>query len=117
MDEFKEPPHEAPAPGLQEDLRERIIAALHRIHDPEIPMNIYDLGLIYGVDVSPTGDVRVRMTLTSPGCPLADFFPQSVQEMLQGIPGVASVDLEMVWDPPWTPQRMSQFAKRELGLL
>ncbi len=100
----------------QEELNARVIAALHRIHDPEIPVNIYDLGLVYGVDVSTSGDVHVRMTLTTPGCPLADSFPETVQDTLKHVPGVAAVEVEMVWDPPWTPERMSEFAKRELGM-
>ncbi len=115
MDDFKQSPQQEQAPQ-REELKERVIAALHRIRDPEIPVNIYDLGLVYDVDVSPTGDVHVRMTLTTPGCPLADAFPEAVQETLKGVPGVANVDVEMVWDPPWTPNRMSKFAKRELGI-
>ncbi len=90
---------------------------MHRINDPEIPVNIYDLGLVYGVDVSPSGHVRIRMTLTTPGCPLADSFPEIVRDTLKAVPGVANVEVEMVWDPPWTPERMSKFAKRELGML
>ncbi len=100
----------------QEELKARIIAVLHRIRDPEIPMNVYDLGLIYGVDVSPAGEVHIRMTLTTPGCPLADSFPEAVQDALRDVPGVKNVEVEIVWDPPWTPQRMSKFARRELGV-
>ncbi len=101
----------------QEGLKEQVIAALHRIRDPEVPMNIYDLGLVYDVDASPTGDVHIRMTLTTPGCPLADSFPEAVQEALKSVPWVANVEVEMVWDPPWTPEHMSKFAKRELGMM
>ncbi len=104
------------APQQQEELKERVIAVLHRIRDPEIPVNIYDLGLVYDVDVSPAGDVHIRMTLTTPGCPLADVFPEALQEALKHIPGVANAAVEMVWDPPWTPDRMTKFARRELGM-
>ncbi len=116
MDDSKQSSHSEHGQTPQEELEERVIAALHRIHDPEIPVNIYDLGLVYGVDVSPSGEVRIRMTLTTPGCPLADSFPEAVQDALKGVPGVANVEVEMVWDPPWTPERMSKFAKRELGM-
>ncbi len=117
MDDTRQSPQQQHAVKPQEELKERVIAALHRIHDPEIPVNIYDLGLVYGVDVSPAGDVHIRMTLTTPGCPLADSFPETVRDVLGGVGGVANVEVEMAWDPPWTPQRMSKFAKRELGLM
>ncbi len=104
-------------PQQQEELKAQVIAMLHRIRDPEVPVNIYDLGLVYGVDASSSGDVHIRMTLTTPGCPLADSFPEAVQEVLKSVPGVANVEVEMVWDPPWTPERMSKFAKRELGMM
>ncbi|HET8668535.1 MAG TPA: DUF59 domain-containing protein [Terriglobales bacterium] len=116
MDDFRQSSQGEHATKPQEELKERVIAALHRIHDPEIPVNIYDLGLVYGVDVSTSGDVHVRMTLTTPGCPLADSFPEAVQDALKRVSGVANVEVEIVWDPPWTPERMSKFAKRELGM-
>ncbi len=117
MDDFRQSTQREHATKPQEELKERVIAALHRIHDPEIPVNIYDLGLVYGVDVAPSGDVHIRMTLTTPGCPLADSFPDAVRDALKAVSGVANVEVEMVWDPPWTPERMSKFAKRELGML
>ncbi len=117
MDDFRQSPQQEQVPQQQEELKERVIAALHRIRDPDIPVNIYDLGLVYDVDVSPAGDVHIRMTLTTPGCPMADSFPEAVQEVLKDVPGVANVAVEMVWDPPWTPHRMSKFAKRELGMM
>jgi FeS assembly SUF system protein len=98
------------------ELRSRTIAALRQIRDPEIPLNIYDLGLIYNLDVTPEGAVNVRMTLTSPNCPVAEALPGHVEEALGGLDGVRDVDVELVWDPPWSRDRMSEAARLELGL-
>jgi FeS assembly SUF system protein len=94
----------------------QVIEALRTCFDPEIPVNIYELGLIYGVEVDPSGAVVVRMTLTSPNCPAAGTLPGEVQEKVRAIPGVTDARVEVVFDPPWDPSRMSEAAKLELGL-
>jgi FeS assembly SUF system protein len=98
-------------------LRENVIAALRTIFDPEIPVNIYDLGLIYDLDVDEEGKVFIRMTLTAPACPVAESFPGTVQSRLYSVPGVSEVRVELVWDPPWTRDKLSEEAKLRLGLL
>jgi len=92
-----------------------VIEALKSIYDPEIPVNIYDMGLIYSVDVQDDGRVRIEMTLTAPGCPVAVTLPLEVEEKVRKVPGVTDATVEIVWDPPWTPDRMSEEAKLELG--
>jgi FeS assembly SUF system protein len=99
------------------DLYEQVIDALKDIYDPEIPVNIYDLGLIYDVAVSPDGDAKVVMTLTTPHCPVAESMPGEVELRVSSVPGVRDAEVELVWDPPWDPQRMSDEAKLELGML
>ncbi len=94
-----------------------VIAALRTVFDPEIPVNIYDLGLVYGLDVAADGKVHVRMTLTAPGCPVAQTFPGMVADVLRQVPGVREVDVELVWDPPWSPASMSEAARLQLGML
>jgi FeS assembly SUF system protein len=98
-------------------LYEAVVAALKEIYDPEIPVNIYDLGLIYGVDVTEDGHVAVTMTLTTPHCPVAESMPAEVELRVGSVPGVAIADVALVWDPPWDPQKMSDEAKLELGML
>ena len=98
-------------------LYEAVIAALREIFDPEIPVNIYDLGLIYGVDVSPEGGVVVAMTLTTPHCPVAESMPGEVELRIAAVPGVRDAEVNLVWDPPWDPAKMSDEAKLELGML
>jgi FeS assembly SUF system protein len=98
-------------------LRENVIAALRTIFDPEIPVNIYDLGLIYDLDVDDEGKVFIRMTLTAPACPVAEKFPGTVESRLYSVPGVSEVRVELVWDPPWTRDKLSEEAKLRLGLL
>jgi FeS assembly SUF system protein len=98
------------------DIEEKIIAALRTCYDPEIPVNIYELGLIYDINVNPSGDVVLNMTLTSPACPVAGSLPPEVQAKIAAIPGVKSAKVEVVWDPPWTPERMSEAAKLQLGM-
>ena len=102
------------APGG--DLYENIIAALRDIFDPEIPVNIYDLGLIYAVEVD-EGHIDVTMTLTTPHCPVAESMPADVQAKVESVPGVATCEVNLVWDPPWDPAKMSDEAKLELGML
>lgn len=94
-----------------------VIEVLRTVYDPEIPVDIYDLGLIYDVDVSPEGLVNVRMTLTSPACPVAGTLPPEVEAKVRTVEGVTDAKVEVVWDPPWTPDRMSEAAKLELDLL
>jgi FeS assembly SUF system protein len=107
---------QGPAPVPPEVLRTHIVDALRTVHDPEIPLNIYDLGLIYELGVSEGGDAHVQMTLTAPGCPVAGSLVKEVHEKLVGVPGVRHAKTELVWDPPWTRDRMSDAAKLELGL-
>lgn len=96
---------------------DNVIAALKEIFDPEIPVNIYDLGLIYGVDVSDDGGVAVTMTLTTPHCPVAESMPGEVEMRVCAVPGVRDCEVNLVWDPPWDMAKMSDEAKLELGML
>jgi len=98
-------------------LYEAVIDALKEIYDPEIPVNIYDLGLIYGVEVTEEGHAAVTMTLTTPHCPVAESMPAEVELRVGSVPGIALADVNLVWDPPWDPQKMSDEAKLELGML
>jgi FeS assembly SUF system protein len=99
------------------EIYESVVAALREIFDPEIPVNIYDLGLIYGVDVSAEGSVMVTMTLTTPHCPVAESMPAEVELRVEAVPGVRDAEVNLVWDPPWDPHKMSDDAKLELGML
>lgn len=99
-----------------ETLEERVTAALREIYDPEIPVNIYDLGLIYDITVD-DGHVIVTMTLTTPHCPVAESMPGEVEMRVLAVPGVATAEVNLVWSPPWDPQKMSDEAKLELGML
>lgn len=98
-------------------LYEAVVDALKEIYDPEIPVNIYDLGLIYNVEVTDDGHAAVTMTLTTPHCPVAESMPAEVELRVGSVPGVAVADVNLVWDPPWDPQKMSDDAKLELGML
>jgi FeS assembly SUF system protein len=98
-------------------LYESVVEALREIYDPEIPVNIYDLGLIYGVDVTPDADVVVTMTLTTPHCPVAESMPGEVELRVSSVPGVRDAEVNLVWDPPWDPSKMSDEARLELGML
>jgi FeS assembly SUF system protein len=119
-------PHEsptanpAPTPPLTpqqiQDLEEKVVATLKTCYDPEIPINIFELGLIYGVDVKESGKVGVRMTLTSPACPVAGTLPPEIETKIKALPGVTSAKVEVVWDPPWQKEMMSEAAQLELGL-
>ncbi len=97
-------------------MEQRIIEALRTVYDPEVPVNIYDLGLIYDLDVSPDGVVRITMTLTSPACPVAGSLPPEVGARVRALADVSDVNVEIVWDPPWSPDRMSDAARLELNL-
>lgn len=99
-----------------DDLKNRIVEALHKVFDPEIPVNIYELGLIYDITIAPSGAVEIKMTLTSPGCPVAGTLPPDVQRRVMAIDPVTSAKVEVIWDPPWTPARMSEAAKLQLGI-
>ena len=118
-----QPPSEAFAEGVHpveatadiEALHAKIIAALKTIFDPEIPVNIHELGLIYGVEVSADGAAEVKMTLTAPACPVAGALVQEVADKVGHVDGVKTSHVELVWDPPWTPDRMTEAAKLELG--
>lgn len=96
---------------------ENIVKMLRTVFDPEIPVNVYDLGLIYKVDVAPDGNVNIDMTLTAPGCPAADFILEDVQMKVESVEGVKGVNINLVFDPPWDRDMMSEEAKLELGLL
>jgi len=98
------------------DVENGIVEALKTIYDPEIPVNIYELGLIYDIDIQEDGAVKVKMTLTAPGCPVAGTLPGEVQAKVAGALGVASAEVELVWDPAWNPSMMSEAARLELGM-
>ena len=99
------------------DLYEAVIEALKDIYDPEIPVNIYDLGLIYDVEITAEHHAYVKMTLTTPNCPVAESMPGEIELRVGAVPGVGDAEVELVWDPPWDPQKMSDEAKLELGML
>jgi FeS assembly SUF system protein len=98
-------------------LEMKIIDALQTCFDPEIPVNIYDLGLVYEIEVSDTSEVRVQMTLTAPNCPVAASLPMEVESKLNAIEGVAHAQVDLVWDPQWSPARMSEGARLQLGMI
>ena len=102
--------------AMADTLHDAVVAALQTVHDPEIPVNIYDLGLIYRLDVSPDGEVDIDMTLTTPNCPVAESMPQMVREAVLGVSDVADVEVHLVWDPPWTPAQMSEDARMALDM-
>ncbi len=113
-------PSPAPATLSEQEiqaLQERIVEVVRSCYDPEIPVNIYDLGLIYDYEVSPNGKVHVKMTLTAPGCPAAGTLPGEVEDKISVLPNVKEVHVDVVWDPPWTKDRMSEAAKLQLGFL
>ncbi|HMG47008.1 MAG TPA: SUF system Fe-S cluster assembly protein [Allosphingosinicella sp.] len=110
-------PAEAAETDSGSDLYEAVIEALKDIYDPEIPVNIYDLGLIYDVEITPEHHARVKMTLTTPHCPVAESMPGEVELRVGAVPGIGDAEVELVWDPPWDPQKMSDEARLELGML
>ena len=98
------------------DLKEKVIKEIKKIYDPEIPVNIFDLGLIYKIEIDDKSKVLIEMTLTSPNCPVAESLPNSVKDNILKINGIKDVNLKLVWDPPWTKDKMSEAAKLELNL-
>ena len=98
------------------ELKEKIIAEIKKIYDPEIPVNIYELGLIYDVKIENNNSVKVKMTLTTPNCPVAESLPKEVKDSIMELPEINDVDLQVVWDPPWDKSMMSEAAKLELNL-
>tara|TARA_A100001011_G_scaffold255918_1_gene264170 strand:+ start:259 stop:561 length:303 start_codon:yes stop_codon:yes gene_type:complete len=98
------------------DLKEKIIKEIKKVYDPEIPVNIYELGLIYKIEINEKNVVKVDMTLTSPNCPVAESLPRKVKEYILKVKGVSDVKLDLVWDPPWDQSKMSEAAKLDLGL-
>ncbi len=98
-------------------IREQVIEQLKTVFDPEIPVNIYELGLVYGVDVAEDGATQITMTLTTPMCPAAEQLPPEVETKARNVPGVTSVQLDLVWDPPWSPAMMSDAARLDLGMI
>jgi len=103
-------------PGTEPATEDQIVDALRTVHDPEIPVNIYDLGLIYEMDLLQNGDVNVVMTLTAPACPVAGEMPQEVADTVARLPGVGRVRVSLTWEPPWTPDRMSEVARVALDM-
>ena len=99
-----------------DDLKQKIIKEIKKVYDPEIPVNIYELGLIYKIDIDKKNNVKVDMTLTTPNCPVADSLPKQVKEYILRVNDVSDVKLNLVWDPPWDKSKMSEAAKLELNL-
>jgi FeS assembly SUF system protein len=104
-------------PASLQEVGEQVVAQLKTVFDPEIPVDVYELGLIYTVKIDEQGATNIRMTLTSPMCPAAEELPPEVESKAREVPGVTSVTLDLVWDPPWSPEMMSEAAKLELGML
>ena len=110
-------PAEEPRGGPGSDLQASVVDALKSIYDPEIPVDIYELGLIYDVDISEDGDAVITMTLTTPHCPVAESLPNEVELRVLSVPGIRDAVVNLVWDPPWDPSKMSDEARLELGML
>jgi FeS assembly SUF system protein len=108
---------EVPAAGAGSDLQAAVVEALKSVYDPEIPVDIYELGLIYDVQISEDGDAVVLMTLTTPHCPVAESLPNEVELRVLSVPGIRDAEVKLVWDPPWDPSKMSDEARLELGML
>ena len=109
--------HEEPKGGAGSDLQASVVEVLKSVYDPEIPVDIYELGLIYDVEVSEDGDATVTMTLTTPHCPVAESMPSEVELRVLSVPGIRDAVVNLVWDPPWDPSKMSDEARLELGML
>jgi FeS assembly SUF system protein len=103
--------------GLKENLRDEVVAAIKTVYDPEIPVDVYELGLIYEINVFPVNNVYVLMTLTSPSCPAAEVIPEEVKQKIKAVEGVNDVEVELTFDPPFTQEMMSEAAKLELGFM
>jgi FeS assembly SUF system protein len=95
----------------------KVLDALQTCYDPEIPVNIYELGLVYGIEISESAEVRIKMTLTAPNCPVAASLPVEVESKISAIEGIKSAKVDIVWDPPWNPEKMSESAKLQLGMM
>ena len=108
---------DVPAAGAGSDLQAAVVEALKSVYDPEIPVDIYELGLIYDVEISEDGDAVVTMTLTTPHCPVAESLPNVVELRVLSVPGIRDAEVKLVWDPPWDPSKMSDEARLELGML
>ncbi len=104
-------------PGAAVASEEALVEAMRTVYDPEIPVNIYDLGLIYTLDIADDGSIQVEMSLTAPGCPVAGEMPGMVARAVSGVAGTGEVEVRLVWDPPWTPERMSEDARLALGMI
>lgn len=116
MTDTGDEPMDTPPAAPADVLRARIVDVIKTCYDPEIPVNIYELGLIYEILIGEENAVTLKMTLTSPACPAAGSLPPEVQRKVQDLPGVSAVKVDIVWDPPWTPDRMSEAAKLQLGI-
>ena len=112
----KEPAAASPIAG-PENIRDQVVEVLKTVYDPEIPVNIYELGLVYDINVTDESAVHVRMTLTSPMCPVAESLPPEVESKISKVSGVTGASVEVVWDPPWSMEKMSEAAKLQLGML
>ncbi|MCC7282088.1 MAG: SUF system Fe-S cluster assembly protein [Acetobacteraceae bacterium] len=110
------PDGEVAAPPPTEPSETALIDAVSQVFDPEIPVNIYELGLIYAIDIGADGHVKIEMTLTAPNCPSAQEMPDQVKDVVEQVPGVKSAEVEVVWDPPWDPSRMSEEARLQLNM-
>ena len=108
---------EEPKSGAGSDLQAAVVEALKSVYDPEIPVDIYELGLIYDVQIDEDGDAVVLMTLTTPHCPVAESLPNEVELRVLSVPGIRDAEVKLVWDPPWDPSKMSDEARLELGML
>jgi FeS assembly SUF system protein len=119
MSASEEMQQNAPAGGAagHDELRDQVIETIKTVFDPEIPVNIYELGLIYKVEVNEARDVQIDMTLTSPNCPAAQSMPAEVEQKTRSIAGIGEVTIDVVWDPPWGPEHMSEAARLELGVM
>ncbi|MGQ0614314.1 MAG: DUF59 domain-containing protein [Planctomycetaceae bacterium] len=113
-------PKDSPLPGAAptpEELKGRVVEAMRTVFDPEIPVNIYDMGMVYGIEIDAACAVVVTMTLTSPACPVAGTLPYEVERRVADTPGISSAKVNLVWDPPWDPSKMSEGAKLQLGMM
>jgi len=111
-----DPEASKPTAADPSDVENGIVEALKTVFDPEIPVDIYELGLIYDVDLQEDGAVKIKMTLTAPGCPVAGSLPIDVKNKVESVPGVTSAEVELVWDPAWNPSMMSEAARLQLGM-
>jgi FeS assembly SUF system protein len=116
MEQESVKPAATAAPTDPSDLENGIVEALKTVFDPEIPVDIYELGLIYDIDIQEDGNVKVKMTLTAPGCPVAGSLPIEVKNKVESVSGVTSAEVELVWDPAWNPSMMSEAARLQLGM-